>query len=390
MIEYNYSFLSVLYPSISIFLFGFFVLTIFLKSPKLAFIVSFVKAFIFFIYFYSFFDGTFTFLDDVKYLNDSLKFIYDGKTFLELVQNPLELIYTFGHFHFLYYLYNIVTIEIFGEYYFSPIAMNVMLTFLTAVILYKLLFLLNFTKDISKTITIIYLLHWDIVAWSSIVNFKDFLVQFFTIFIIYLLIKNDIKFRLYNILLIIFSILLLTFLRFYIPYFILFSFLLYKFFVKYRNTKKNKFIYLNFVFIFLTFSLSIIFFQFQDELNLFLNNFTNPFIGLVRYLITPLPFHMEDGYGFLIFSSLIDFLLLPIFIYGIYSFIKIENQYKYFIIIYFMLILLFYGSFIELQGPRHRIQILPYIVIFQSIGILYFLKKLNYRRLKYAKNNISY
>jgi len=384
---YDFTLNSLIYPTSAIFLIGFGVIIFYLKSIKLAFFISTIKASIFFIYFFYFFDGSFTFLDDVKYFTTASEYINRGETFLNLISSPLNLIYIFGHFHFLYYLYNILSIEIFGNYYFAPVAMNVIITYFTGVIFYKLLLLLKLNHNSIVFITVLYLLHWDILAWSSIVNFKDFIVQFITISILYLLVKNDIRFSIINILLIAILVLNVTFLRFYIPYFILFAYLIFKIFIKYQYSRSNKSFYLLFLSLFIITIGIILNLFFRSEVNLFLNHVTNPLIGMVRFIMTPLPFHMEEGYDFLLFSSLIDFLSLPLFLYGLYLFSRLNSKYKYLILIYFLIILFFYGSFAELQGPRHKIQILPFIILFQGLGYIKIIQKILYRK-HYAKNNI--
>src|SRR6185437_9816492 len=68
----------------------------------------------------------------------------------------------------------------------------------------------------------------------------------------------------------------------------------------------------------------------------------NPVKGVVRFLVTPIPFHTAPGYGFMDLPQMI----------------------------YFILMVLLYGSFTTLQGARHRVQIDGLVVIFQFYGIL--------------------
>ena len=384
---YDFRISDVFYPTILIFLIGFSLISFYLKSAKIAFLVSTTKSFVFFIYFYYFFDGGFTFLDDVKYFVTSDNYIHNGETFSNLISSPLHLVSFFGHFHFLYYLYNILSIEIFGHYYFAPVAMNIIVTFFSAIVLYKLLLKLELDNITTMFITILYLLHWDMLAWS-IINFKDFLVQFITISLLYLIIKNDIKFNLMNIIFIAILIINITFLRFYIPFFILFSYFLFKIFVDNNYLKADMNLYLLLLSLF-PISVGIILkLFFESDLNLFMSHFSNPIIGTIRFILTPLPFHMYNGYNFLLFPSLIDFLLLPFFFYGIYLFYKINSKYKYLILIYFFIMIIFYGSFPELAGPRHKIQIFQFIILFQGLGIIQIIKQIVDKKYN-AKNNIS-
>lgn len=386
---YNFTINNLLYPTFFIFLIGFTTITFYLKSVKIAFFVSTIKAFIFFIYFFYFFDTNFryTFFDDITYITTANEYVNNGKTFFNLISNPLNLVAVFGHFHFLYYLYNILAIEIFGHYYFAPVAMNIIVTFFTAIVLYKLLFKLQLNNSIIMFITIFYLLNWDMLAWS-IINFKDFLVQFITISLFYLIIKNDIKFNLMNIIFITILVINVIFLRFYIPFFILLAYFVFKIFLKYKYAKKaNKNLYLLLIFLFPIIVSIILKLFFTSDLDLFISHFSNPIIGIIRFILTPLPFHMANGYNFLLFPSLIDFLLLPLFFYGIYLFYKIKSKYKYLILIYFFIVIIFYGSFPELAGPRHKIQIFSFIILFQGLGIIKIIKQIVGKKYN-AKNNI--
>jgi len=371
---YNIPYYNLLIQSSSIFIIGFIVLYSYTKSIKTAYFIALIKAFIFFIFFNNFFNFSYTFLDDVTYIETSIEYINNGKTFLSLLSQPLDLIFAFGKWHYLYYLYNILSIEIFGAFYSSPVAFSVILTFFSSLVLYRLLLLLNFPMKVSIYISVFFILHWDLIVWSSFFDLKDTFVQFLTISLIYLIIKNDMKIKFINIFLISFLILLMTFLRFYIPYFIVISYVFFLFLRKYIDSKKNKLMYFTIILVGFTILIILINAFFLKEVTLFFNNFTNPIIGSIRYLLTPLPFHTDEGYKFLFFSSILNFLFFPFLIYGIFIFSKsnLLNSYKYFILINLFIILLFYGSFVELQGPRHKVQIIPFLVIFEFIGFVTF------------------
>lgn len=387
---YNIPYYNLLIQSSSIFIIGFIVLYSYTKSIKTAYFIALIKAFIFFIFFNNFFNFSYTFLDDVTYIETSIEYINNGKTFLSLLSQPLDLVFAFGKWHYLYYLYNILSIEIFGAFYSSPVAFSVILTFFSSLVLYRLLLLLNFPMKVSIYISVFFILHWDLIVWSSFFDLKDTFVQFLTISLIYLIIKNDMKIKFINIFLISFLILLMTFLRFYIPYFIVISYVFFLFLRKYIDSKKNKLMYFTIILVGFTILIILINAFFLKEVTLFFNNFTNPIIGSIRYLLTPLPFHMDEGYKFLFFSSILNFLFFPFLIYGIFIFSKsnLLNSYKYFILIYLFIILLFYGSFVELQGPRHKVQIIPFLVIFEFIGFVTFFLKTNFLKAIHEKNNI--
>jgi len=368
---YNYGFYELFFPTLTIFTLGLLIITFYFKSFKYGLIISFIKSILFFIYFYFYFkygEG-FTFLDDINYLEISNK-LSNEYSIGYFIIHPFALLDIIGSKNFLYYFINLISIKLFGNYYFSPVVFNIIITYFTAIFLYKILDMLNI--KIAYIISLFYLIQWDILSWNFF-NFKDFWVQFLTILLIYFLLKFDKYKNIINMLAVICIIFLLFILRFYIPYLIVFSFLLFKLYILFLNSnnKSNYYIVFSILIVSLIIILNTIL---KSEFNLFLNNLTNPIIGIIRYLLTPLPFHMDIGYEYLMFSSLLNFLTFGLFIYGIYVFMMIENKYKYFILSYFMIILLFYGCFRELQGPRHKIQILPFIALFEFLGFYTFLQ----------------
>ena len=44
---------------------------------------------------------------------------------------------------------------------------------------------------------------------------------------------------------------------------------------------------------------------FTSDLDLFISHFLNSIIGTIRFLLTPLPFHMANGYNFFLFQGLV-------------------------------------------------------------------------------------
>ena len=372
----NYNILDLLFPSLSIFVIGFFIVYKIIKDYKISFIVSFLKSAIFFIYFSYLFNGYYTFLDDIKYYKLSQEYM-NSFDLVDFLKNPESIMCFIGGKHVLYYLYNIIAFKLFGNFYFSPVALNIILTYIIAIYIYKILFLLDF--NYKNYFIIFYLLNWDILSWSEILNLKDFLVQFLTVFIIYHIIEFfEIK-NYKNLLFILISLFLLHFIRFYLVYLVLFSTILFYIYI-------NKKFFLEFIIqhkivsILLVIGIStIVIIGIHNELLLFLSKLDNPIIGIIRFILTPLPFNIKEQYSFLLFASWIDFLLFPFLIYGIYKFLSLDSKYKNFIFIYVSLIVIFYGCFSELQGVRHKIQILPFLFLFQFIGIIEFVKYMKQR-----------
>ncbi|HEX7370765.1 MAG TPA: hypothetical protein VF284_10855, partial [Rhodanobacteraceae bacterium] len=96
----------------------------------------------------------------------------------------------------------------------------------------------------------------------------------------------------------------------------------------------------------------------------------NPVTGIVRFIVTPIPFHTAPGYGFLDIPQLFYWVLLPFEAYGIVAVWRKRTLTGRFLVIYFLVMNALYAVLTSLQGPRHRIQIDGLIVIFQYYGIL--------------------
>lgn len=365
---YDNSFLFI--PTFFIFTVGMLILSIYIKNILVSIFLSSIKSTMFFIYFYYLFDGTYTFLDDWTYLNKATSYIEGNYDFFSLILHPLILENIFGSGHFLYQLYNVLAFKLFGNYYYSPVALNIVLTFITSYFVFKLSTFIGFTRKLSSIIAIFYLLHWDILAWSTIANLKDILVQLLSIVLIYnIVIFDSYRKNIRSIIMMASVILLLSVLRFYLPFLILLSWLLSEIFLKLIQAKKAKKIVYILVFSLLTAIVSPLISQyFAAEISHFMNDFTNPVVGVFRFLMTPIPFFMDDKYAFLYFASFLHWLTFPLLVYGAYITYKVNKKVMLFILSYLLIMLLFYGSYSELQGPRHRLQIAPYLAMFQSIG----------------------
>ncbi|MEA2017426.1 MAG: hypothetical protein U9N59_03165 [Campylobacterota bacterium] len=107
-----------------------------------------------------------------------------------------------------------------------------------------------------------------------------------------------------------------------------------------------------------------------------MQDITNPLFGSIRFFLTPIPFMMDDEYMFLFFSSFFHWYSLPFTIIGGYFIYKENKKYAIFLFSFMLIILFFYGLYAELQGPRHRLLILPYISLLQFAGYMVVFRKL--------------
>ncbi|MBX6361765.1 MAG: hypothetical protein IRZ03_17005 [Acidobacterium ailaaui] len=377
---------SLLLPSFVILIIGTWITYRVTHSIEASFVVSFIKTLVFFIYFHFVFDGYFTFLDDWVYLESAKYIKLQGyNLFSFLYQNHFNWVLIAasiaGSEHFLYNLFNLFSFDLFGIHYFSPVALNVILTFFTGYFAYRIVRLLGFQQKLSILFYLFFVLHWDTILWSSILNLKDILVQFFTVGAFYqiLLIEKGKKRWIHIIYLAAILILFLA-IRFYLPFFLGFSYFLYRF-ILFLSRIKNPSVSLLIVFsglfsFILLFVLFIWLYGGDAILHIYLSDIENPFIGILRYLFTPIPFHASEHYEYLNLASPLDYLLIPFFFYGMYHAVRSGQKFFILLVIYFLLLTLFYGTYLELQGVRQKVQITFIFAIFEYIGLLKLLFRL--------------
>lgn len=362
--------------SLFVFIFGTVILYSYSKNVLLSTIVSLIKVSIFYIYFNSG-ELIYTLLDDVQYFQGSI-YIYNNINASEFLN---QLFIQAQGIHILYYIYNISSFFFFGQNYYSPVALNIILTFLSALTLYKICISLLISKRNSLFISILFCLHWDILSWSSFLNLKDILVQFLLLLAVYIYLENkgNLKIMLFKLLPVLGMI---YFVRFYLIFFVLLAIFL-------AGKKITKMYVFKSIFISLIF-LVIVFAYDRNIFNIFLSQVNFDLIlNIFRFLLTPIPFNYEDGYNFLVFSALLNWLTFPFVIIGFFLLLyKKENTYN-FIIILNLLLILFYAGFDELLGPRQRLMLVPYFTIATFFGFHYLYKLIYFKRKNYEVNHIN-
>jgi hypothetical protein len=159
--------------AISIFLITFLAI----RNFPLAIVAALIKSGSFIIYFNLYFDGTFTFLDDWTYLERGRILFHQDITIFNLAERWEYVKMIAQGSHVLYYLYNCFSMNLFGDFYFSPVAINLILTGVIAAIGKKVFAShISLTAIQEKIFYFYVLLHPDILAWSTVANLKDILI----------------------------------------------------------------------------------------------------------------------------------------------------------------------------------------------------------------------
>jgi len=326
-----------------------------------------IKVGIPFIYFSWFNYGQWLLIDDVEYY-------YIGKELLDAGFNPisnetfLNLLILSGGNHILYGWLNFFAQYLFGSNYFVVVFINVFFTFVAGYLLHKIVIISGFSKNYAYALFFFFILHWDILAWSSFVNLKDILVLTFTTLLFYFLIKTIKKFKIFDTFILLLIFFCFYWLRFYVPLLslaALFIFIL----LNDPILKKVKKLFtaslgLVIVFNFIGFTTVS---NYWGQLDL--TSFINIGYGMVRMMLTPQPWSIDSRYSFLILPSFYHLLFfIPTVIGGMILWFK--SKFAKLCIIYLITAFILYASFYELQGPRHRVQ-LSFIIIWMQFHFIW-------------------
>jgi hypothetical protein len=358
-----------LWPSLAIFLTVFLVCVVTFREPTAALAIGALKAGLFFSYFGWFFDGTFTYLDDWTYLERGADLHDQGAGLLNLWHSfPVLLALGEGQ-HFVYYVFNAVALEWFGQGYFAPVALNVIITAFIAMIGTRLVAIEQLVSQRrAKLFFVFLLLHPDLTAWSTFVNGKDTLVLLLHVLLLYafsLLLRGHRGVS--AVVLGAFVVTVLLFLRFYVPLIFAVALIL-SFLSNTRGLSRwrltlGAFFSLGGLFVVMDFSLFVHAFESIRE------DFVNPAVGLVRFLLTPIPFNTEASFAFLDGPALLHWLLLPALLLGAREVFRMKTSFSRFLVFYALTFVTLYAVYGELQGPRHRVQLDFVIALFQFAGV---------------------
>jgi hypothetical protein len=344
---------------------------------SISILLSFIKAGIYIAYFGYFFDSTYTFFDDWSYLDGGREIFHRDIGLTNLWDNwDFVLIIGRGD-HFIYYLYNAYAINLFGDGYYAPVALNVIMTIAVAY-LGKIISITEFLIS-EKSARLFYsflLLHPDILAWSNIMNGKDILIL-----LLHVLILFSVSFYCQNlvvkaIIVALPTTLILLFTRYYVP--VMFSIALIVSLIISGGRRR----FFDMV-LFVGSGVLFLFYIGQDGFQYIavsLNeSFVNPIYGLIRAILTPFPFNTDDNYAFLNFPALFHWILFPFAMYGYYCVWHINTPFTRFFLVYLLVFIFLYAVYGELQGPRHRVQLDYALAVLQFIGtvsIIQSIKKL--------------
>lgn len=357
---------GLIYSSIFLFFSSYLFSLLLFKSNYISFLVSSLKSLIFLFYFLVYFNSTnFNFIDSITYIENSV-FLSKNYTFFELLLNHNQLVAPLSGGHSFYYLWSILAINILGPYYFSPIVFNILSLFLGGYYLQNIVkkFSVNFS---TRFFSFFYLFHWEIVPWSSFFNLRDIIIQVSILSVSYYIICFINKSTIRNLIFLLISLFILSYLRVHVSYILS---LLVFFWVVYTS----RFLLIKSIFILFLGSFFLFNSNLYNMLSLFLDDFN---FRVLSFLFSPIPSisTLYNGYGFLIFASILNIAFFPFVLTG-YIYLYKKSGYEFLIFSsIFILLLLIFSSYANIQGPRQRLMVTPFYFTFMYFGIKIFISK---------------
>jgi hypothetical protein len=362
-----YSFSTLISPAIIIFLATLLVVYSFTKWPASALFAAFFKSLFFTVYFSFFFDGTYTHDDSWAYIDKASSLDLSYIDFSNLSESALYLSSVAVSEHFFYIIYTKFSFIVFGEKYYSPMVFNILATLLIA---YFGINLVRVEFPIShralKILFLFLMFQPSMFFWSNFYNGKDVIVILLHIF---MLTSISLYFRgkiLFSITLAAITFLLFSVLRFYLPVvFVVAVFIGISIHKPFASRRQIIMILITPVVIF-----SLIMSRFDSVMTHIFGDLVNPFYGMIRFVLTPIPFNTADAYAFLHVPSLFHWFAFPFLLFGMVHIWSRKTLFSKIFISYIFVLICLYSFVDELQGPRHRLQLEYAIAIGQFLGFV--------------------
>lgn len=336
-------------------------------------LVSAVKTVIPFMYFAFFFRSDWVQLDDQGYLEMGHQLLVSGfHPILDIfapdlwmrIQNLADSSHTF------FYWWNALGVSLFGYHYWAPVFLNIAVTALTGWAIYGILRHLGLRRRHSQNVAILASLHWELLVWTSFLDLKDPLVALFAALTLlgilrafYPVDRENVSLihaqeRITGIALAVASMAIVYYIRSYAPLFAVVS-------VAVWLIVRGRVRYVMGSLVVAWIALAIFNPFASERLSYF--SLANPIYGLVHFILTPVPWRVTPGYSFLMIPAIINWATLPLAIYGMIQIWRTSTPARL-LIIYCAVVVAVYSFVPMLQGPRQRVQILPFIAIFVYAG----------------------
>lgn len=291
-----------------------------------------------------------TFLDDLVYVSNARTLLARGYNPLSVIYDPAgwDMLHSLSHGnHVMGAWWNLLAMWLFGDHYHSAVFCNVLATFACGWLLVVLLEHLNFPRGYRLAFLVFWLLHWDVVAWSSLLNVKDVLVLTLTIAALVALVSfYRLRRPKY---LVMFALVAASFfwLRFYVPVIMLMAALLWTL-TQWNDWRRYLLVPPLLLACAWGLPMAAGFRElFAPQAMLY---------GAVRFTLTPRPWDIDQDYAFLLIPAALHWLLFLPACLGALVLWR-DSKLARLCLLYVALLIALYAMTEELLGPRQRFQI---------------------------------
>lgn len=327
--------------------------------PRLLLPVVAIKFTIPVAYFTWFADGRWVLLDDMSYLRQGLTLLGEGYTPFSVLlsQKGLQqLVILSEGLHILYGWFNLLALTVIGPWYFAPVLLNVFVSCLSGRVLWGFARDAGFGPRYCTGLAAFFLLHWDVLAWSSFVNLKDTLIVLLTLLLLRAAARFQATLARRDLLVMGGVAFLFLWIRFYVPLVAGVAIML-RSLVTGGIVARHRWVALGVAAVAMTVaawwmgprwlplvSTRLVWEPWQVAL------------GGVRMLLTPQPWSVSPEHGFLLLPSILHaVMLVPAAVGAVWLWQR--SPFLRLPLLYSLLIVCLFAAFPAQQGPRHRLQI---------------------------------
>ncbi|HVX40281.1 MAG TPA: hypothetical protein VHB25_11975 [Gemmatimonadaceae bacterium] len=317
--------------------------------------VAALKAAIPLVFFSWYYTGAWTILDDMAYFRE-------GRVLRAAGFNPITvflskrgfgtLLFVSNGYQFVYGWFNMLMQDLIAPTYWAPVFGNLVLTCIAAVLVKTIATECGASQPYARGLGVYFALQPELVAWSSFLNVKDILVMTLTAALLLGLVRLSRRFTWGALALSVLAGFILFWIRFYVPLVAGLAMVIAR--LRPRALLRGGVL----VGLAAVAGLLVVLRSTIGSLAHVVDlHAADLAYGWLRTLLSPLPWSMQPEYGFLQVPAILHFALVPAMALGAYLLVKGSPPARL-LFIYAALILLAVSAHPELQGPRHRIQIL--------------------------------
>jgi len=302
------------------------------------------------VYFAEYFNPIWTVADDLVYFAHGCQLLDSGWNPLTLVLDPAgweQLQALSQGRHVLYTWWNLAAMELFGTHYYAPVFCNVAMTFVGASLLGRTLRKLGFASSYCVALEILWLVHWDVIAWSSFLNVKDVLVQTLSIALLASLVSFLVQRHKRDAAAFLALAWLMWWIRFYVPLVMLAATMLWML-TQWNDARKLLLMPLGAIGCYFAIPLVMGVTDYWD--------FRELGFGTIRFVLTPTPWSVLDVYSYLWIPTLFHWLFFIPAVAGA-MYLWRDSRHARLYLIYLGCLISLYSVTQELLGPRQRFQV---------------------------------